>query len=723
MDNAALFHARTQAMIDFAEGKIVETLARFETLLNSEPALTAVQEEECRMERSTVYAFANRWQEALADLDACERLAPRTPRLLQRMIFSQVYHAKVKLFGNPDADTADQKAAEDALRKLRAVSPIPWLAEELESDLALKARDWDRCVQFSSAALEMFQSEGWQRPVALMRRRRAEARMELNQLDLAEQDLTAARLFLTGSGSGDDLAYTDLTLARLKSRCGAHDAAWDLALAALEKAESLIRNFRVIGEQQQFLIDKLRFYDQAFELGLAAGGRAGRLRAWTIAERAKSFYLCHLVANADVALFDGVDPAAMGRLQELEKRLDACSRAALVCPPAERDEAERRQREVSDERQQLLFQIMKDNPRWAAVKRPVHADISAVLRALPPLWAPVSYFWRECEAGAELFIFSAGADRELRCTTVTWRRDEIAAFDRCRSEFMSNYGPAKPWLLQDFRAKLLPDEVLNGLPPNLGLLISPHARIRGLPIHALDLGNEDYLIKRQPVQYVPTLGMALLPRRGIRADRTLLMGCPETPLNPVRLSSVPEEIGRLNDLWTRRRPDQVDHCIIPPEGSPAQAGFPLSKWHDYGLLHFSCHGDFPAGRPFDAGLLLGSDAVRSSELFAVSLRASLVILSACNLGKQTGAIARASSDEWVGMYLPMFYAGAGQLLVSLWEADAATAQSIMESLHSAIAGGAPAAEALRQALSAAADSAPEQLWANWYLVGIPEHDV
>ena len=132
------------------------------------------------------------------------------------------------------------------------------------------------------------------------------------------------------------------------------------------------------------------------------------------------------------------------------------------------------------------------------------------------------------------------------------------------------------------------------------------------------------------------------------------------------------------------------------------------------------HGTADGSPAFDAALLLGCDAVRTSELFATSLEASLVILSACNLGKQTSSVARTSSDEWVGISLPMFYAGAGQLLVSLWEADADTAQTIMVSVHSAIAGGAPVAQALRQALTTVADSAVEQLWANWYLVGIPE---
>src|SRR5262245_9548854 len=133
MDSAALHHARAQAMIDFAEGRIVETLARFEGLLNADPPLTAAQEAECRLDRSTVYAFANRWQEALADLDACEQLAAHVPRVQQKPMLSVIYQAKAKLFTNPEADTVDWRAGEEALAKLRAVSPFPWLAKELES--------------------------------------------------------------------------------------------------------------------------------------------------------------------------------------------------------------------------------------------------------------------------------------------------------------------------------------------------------------------------------------------------------------------------------------------------------------------------------------------------------------------------------------------------------------------------------------------------------------
>jgi hypothetical protein len=721
VNGAALYHARAQAMLDFAEGKITETLAKYEELLNSIPPLTAEQEVDCRMDHSTVCAFANRWKEAHADLDACEAAVGRLPRYQQRLRLGTIYHARVKLLANRRADGFDLAAATRTIAQLRVVSSIPWLAEELESDVALKSGEWERALEVSKNCLRLFEAEGWRKPVAVMRKRMGEARIHLNQLDLAAEDLAAARSFFSEFGSPDDRASADITLAQLESRRGQHDRAWDLALESLAEIESVIRNFRVIAEQQQFLIDKLDFYDDAFEIGFAVGGRVGLFRAWTIAERAKSFYLCHLLANASVPLFDGIDPRAIARLAELEAQLDSCTRAAMMCAESDRPRKTQEAQEISEQRLKLLFQMMRDNPRWAAMKAPPVKGMEETLRTLPLAWAPVSYFWRERESGADLFIFFRDAEGEPRHAVVPWSSAELDKIEECHrlladKRALADPGPA----LRELRHKLFPAELVSVLHADSSLLISPHSRLRGFPIHALDLGDEDYVIGQWPVQYVPTLSMLTLPRRRVAAQKALFLGCPETPFNPTRLREVEAEIGGLADLWTRGHPGAVDRCLVPREGSPEQSGFGMKTWRDYRVLHFSCHGEFPPGRPFDAALLLGADKVHASELFTISLQASLVALSACDLGIQASAIDRETSDEWVGMYLPLFYSGAGNLLVSLWQADSATTQEVMAHLHLRVLEGSSPPAALQQALSAASGSRLVQLWANWYLVGVPE---
>jgi len=724
MDEPSLRHLRAQAMIAFEDGRITETEELYHKLLHSDPPLPPAQQLACRQDRSTVRALANNWHGAMDDLEKCETLIPKLVPFMRKPTVCVILHARVKLFANPHADTYDLDAASDAISKLRGLSTFPWLVDELDSGIALQQEDWERCIRCSSKALNHLEAEGWRRPVALLHRRIGESYLQLNQFDLAQEHLDAAYEFLRKFGTPEDVAESELTLARLESQSGKHDEAWDHATHALGEMELLIRNFRVVAEQQRFLKDKLRLYDACFDIGLAKGGKEGRKRAWTIAERAKSFYLCQLLANANVQLFDGIDPREIEHLRQLEEQLDSCARALVICSDDEREARQQQQAQVSQARQKLLSQIMKENPRWAAARAPVRAGIQAILSAVASPWVPVSYFWREGKAGSSrLFIFYVGGDRELHHTIVPWSKEELAALGECRRLLGDHFGPTSDAdKLQPVLTKLFPPELLEelGKSPNAHLLISPHGQLRGLPMHALDLGDEDYLIEHWPVQYIPTLAMIKSPRATPATNKVLLMGCPATPQNLGELTGVPGEIDKLHSLWEAKRPGSVDSCIIPSEGSPAQAGYPVTDWHKYQMLHFSCHGKFPPEQPFDAALCLGKDEVRVTELFAVRLQASLITLSACNLGKQS-EIAGTSGDEWIGIYLPMLYAGAGRLLVSLWEANADTAETIMLRLHSARLDALPAADALQMAICDVIKNSLLAFWANWYLVGVPEY--
>ena len=98
-----------------------------------------------------------------------------------------------------------------------------------------------------------------------------------------------------------------------------------------------------------------------------------------------------------------------------------------------------------------------------------------------------------------------------------------------------------------------------------------------------------------------------------------------------------------------------------------------------------------------------------------------VFLSACSLGRQEdGSGKPTAGDEWMGVYLPIFYSGAQQLLVSLYDADSDTAMRVMVDLHTGLSKGMSLASALQAALIAAVEEGrPSALWANWYLVGLP----
>ena len=110
----------------------------------------------------------------------------------------------------------------------------------------------------------------------------------------------------------------------------------------------------------------------------------------------------------------------------------------------------------------------------------------------------------------------------------------------------------------------------------------------------------------------------------------------------------------------------------------------------------------------------------ASTFFRVRLNASLVVLSACDVGRRTNRLEQVAGgfDEWLGIYVPLFYAGSRMLLASRWAANSERGAMFMSVFHEALAAGESPMQAMRKA-SLHRRRGPEPFWSNWTLVGIP----
>ena len=734
MDVATVKLLVDQVMLDAAEDRLPEAEARLTDLLQGIgiPQTPAMKNAACQclIARATVYQYANRWQEALDDLDSSEKIALTLSPLGRISNLHNVYFARALLMATPFIPAYNLDLAEEALTRLRQIGSAEWVADELESVLAYRSKAWRRAARAARSAAQTQAAQGWQAGAMNSRLRAGLAYLELGDWNAAQAELAPALHFFSQYGPPSSLANAQMAQARLELSRGSPDLAWELANRSLKGVEGLIRNFKALFDQQLFMLDKIRFYDEAFVIGQAKGGVPGSLCAWTIAEQAKSFYLCQLVANADIPLFEGIAEDQIARLRDLERQLDHCETKLgrlrnSGLDPEHRAELEDQFRAISETHRQMLESIMRANPRWAALRAPPPFELETELKRLDPAWVPISFFWQNQDQGAMLHIFYAGSDREPHHLQTTWSQTDLERLEGARSKLTGTVNPAAPLFPPDLTERILPPVLLASLEPGQCLLISPHGRLQALPLHALPLPSGERLITRFPVQYLPTL--ALLPLHLTRSSRSarppgvMLLGCAQDGFGDGPLDDVPDEIRALEDLWSARRPGLVSASLIPPDGSLADAGLPLKGWDAHEYIHVACHGIFPEGQPLDAALRLGQEALRASEFFAIRLNAGLVSLSACALGQQATQTSGMDlrGDEWVGLYLPLFYAGAGTLLVSLWNADSRTAMLFMRALHTALSQGTPPAQAFQKAeLSVSRRPAP--LWANWYLVGFPE---
>ena len=706
---------RNLAMLDFEDGHY----------LDAEGSLTAVvdalrgpgegyQLGRALLDRATVRRFLNRWGDACLDVEECERLAASLPGPAAASLLTNVYSMRAQLHLTEQWPNHDLSAATAALDALVASGTTGWWVREAHANLAFRMRDWPQAAAHYAEIVTAAERQGWSRVAAVGQLRVGTALVELGRVEEAGPPVRRATAFFSEFGPSDLRADAERQLARLLVLEARPDDAWAHVLTALSLVETSLRSFRSLFDQQRYLADKDQYYQHAFAVALAAGGAEGKLRALSVAERAKSFYLCHLVANADVPLFDGVDPADVERLRALEDRLDELelqipfsgdAAEARIALESERDA-------VAAEREQLLGRVMREHPRWASAHVPLPFDAARDLAALPAMWCALSAFWFGCE----LHLFLARRGVPLVHRTDRWsleeRRDLQTSQQWLRTATTGQLftGPVIP---ESLAARLLPREILEVLNPDDALLVSPHAELRGVPLHMLaDPGRA--------VQYIPSLTLLSLARPDKAASDVLLLGCERDGFGNPALPGVARELEAAEGAWARPPATRTRSVILGAEERLGAGVLAPEEWGPYRVILLACHGRLDPERPLEGALLLGSSALRMSELFALRLGADLVCLSACDLGRLGDRVggAREAGDEWLGLTMPLLYAGARSILVSLWKAHDATTARLMPALHAALHDGRAPAYALRDALATVAQ-APEGFWSNWYLVGYP----
>jgi CHAT domain-containing protein len=232
------------------------------------------------------------------------------------------------------------------------------------------------------------------------------------------------------------------------------------------------------------------------------------------------------------------------------------------------------------------------------------------------------------------------------------------------------------------------------------LLIAPHAELHYLPFSALVRPGppEQVLVERYLIEYVPSASvwMRLRSRSELARGGGILALAPRAKALPGSRA----EVAAIRRIYGDRAKTLV--------GTPATERAFRDLAPEQEIVHLATYGVLNKHNPLFSFVEMGPGGgedgrLEVHEVFGLTLNARLLVLSACQTGLGAGELADVPpGDDWVGLVQGFLYAGASNVLATLWPvADVATAR-LMEGFYGELGSGRSEAEALALAQRAAA---------------------
>ena len=299
---------------------------------------------------------------------------------------------------------------------------------------------------------------------------------------------------------------------------------------------------------------------------------------------------------------------------------------------------------------------------------------------------------------------------------------------------------AQPAALARQLGQVVLQHVLDSLPDDVTrIVVIPDGPLHRLPFDALRLADGRQVIERFAVSIAPSaIVLAALreqpTRRASSGTRILAIGDPRFPREVPATGSAAADVYR--DAFTTtggmvRLPASAREArLVARFGETAELRLRARASESYlkrtavdsfDVLHFATHAVVDERSVTRSALALadgdGEDGFLSAaELQSLSLRASLVVLSAC---RTAGGVA-VRGEGVLGLTAPLLEVGARSILATQWRIRDRDAVRFVEDFYRALSSGATVGDASRAAkLQAIQRGAPPSAWAAFSVIGDP----
>jgi len=263
---------------------------------------------------------------------------------------------------------------------------------------------------------------------------------------------------------------------------------------------------------------------------------------------------------------------------------------------------------------------------------------------------------------------------------------------------------------------IAPVEATGMLAGKSRLVLVPHVELQYLPFAALLDTAGRFLVQRYELALTPSASVWIA--LGDRPAGSLGAGLAAFAPQPAALPGSGQEVAAI------RRLAGADAQVLTGSAATESAFRRLAPSRR--VLHLATYGILNKQNPLFSFVQLAPDAAEDGrlevhEVFGLHLAADLVVLSACQTGLGSGALADVpAGDDWVGLTRAFLHAGARRVMATLWPVDDWATAALMERFYGA---GDVAAEPVgalaeaQRALIAVPATAHPFYWAGFVSVG------
>ena len=463
---------------------------------------------------------------------------------------------------------------------------------------------------------------------------------------------------------------------------GATDAAARELRSALTELERPSRSLALPERRSAFLSDKWEAYA---ELAFVERDRGRVGAAFEASERLRAREMLELLARGRITTALDTAQDLVAREQDLRRRIgelthdlanaDAADQTlrgsdAALTAGMTRETLVRAQEAYAD----LLLEARERAPRHAALVSPEVAAWQSVARRLPPETAFIEYL--ASDSATLAFVVTSDT---IAVLDLGMRRQELARLvDFTRAVLTPR--PDSLWRapLRRLQAALIvPLEEKGLLAGKSRLVVVPHVELQYLPFAALlDIAGH-FLVERYEISITPSASVwiALGDRPAAPPGTGLLAFAPQ----PATLPGSGQEVAAIQRLGG------ADARILTGNAATEAAFRRLAPTQR--VLHLATYGVLNKQNPLFSYVQLAPDGARDGrlevhEVFGLHLAADLVVLSACQTGLGSGALADVpAGDDWVGLTRAFLHAGARHVVATLWPVDDWATAALMERFY------------------------------------------